>query len=85
MYGVDEGRALAEAELLEEIGAEKRLQLGIVRALSEAAPPAFRWHLCCKRCRRSRHRPGCRDCEDRTRETFGDPHPDDFAGRDGTA
>lgn len=37
-----------------------------------------RWHLCCGRCRRAGHRTGCTRCEDRTRATFGQPHPDDY-------
>lgn len=40
-----------------------------------------RWHVCCARCRRVGHRAGCADCQDRTRATFGRPHPDDFEGR----
>jgi hypothetical protein len=31
-----------------------------------------RWHLCCRPCRLEGHRAGCRDCEDRTRATFGE-------------
>ena len=38
-----------------------------------------RWHVCCRACRRGGHRDGCPDCEDRTRETFGEPHPGDRA------
>jgi hypothetical protein len=36
------------------------------------------WHVCCGRCRRNGHRNGCTRCQDRTRATFGDPHPDDY-------
>lgn len=36
-----------------------------------------RWHVCCGTCRRSGHRAGCTRCEDRTRATFSQPHPDD--------
>lgn len=42
---------------------------------------ARRWHVCCRRCRGSGHVAGCGNCEDRTRETFGRPHKDDFTGR----
>lgn len=78
--GIELGRAQYAAELLAEVGAEKRLQLGLVRALAEAAPPAGRWHLCCLPCRRGGHRPGCHDCQARARETFGEPMPGDFPG-----
>ncbi len=37
-----------------------------------------RWHVCCGSCRRGGHRAGCTRCEDRTRATFGQPHPDDY-------
>jgi hypothetical protein len=37
-----------------------------------------RWHVCCRRCRLDGHRRECLRCEDRTRETYGDPHPDDY-------
>lgn len=36
-----------------------------------------RWHVCCRSCRASGHRDGCRECETRIRETFGEPHRDD--------
>jgi hypothetical protein len=38
------------------------------------------WHLCCGPCRRAGHRAGCARCEDRTRATFSQPHPDDYQG-----
>lgn len=44
-----------------------------------------RWHVCCGPCRRGGHRPGCRDCQDRTRAAYGQPHPDDYPGQDGAA
>ena len=44
-------------------------------ALADAE--ARRWHVCCRRCRLGGHRYGCEDCEDRTRETFGEPHRGD--------
>jgi hypothetical protein len=70
---------------LDLIADEKRAQVGIVRALREAAPPASRWHLCCRPCRLGGHRPGCPRCQDRTLENFGQPHGDDFTGLDGAA
>lgn len=35
-------------------------------------------HVCCRECRRDGCRAGCTRCEDRTPETAGDPHPDDY-------
>jgi hypothetical protein len=43
------------------------------------------WHVCCGPCRRAGHRDGCSRCEDRTRETFGRPHPDDHPGQEAAA
>jgi hypothetical protein len=43
---------------------------------------AARWHVCCAACRRDGHRRGCPRCEDRSRETFGRPHRDDYRGRE---
>lgn len=37
-----------------------------------------RWHVCCRACRRTGHRDGCPRCEDRTRDTYGHPHVDDY-------
>lgn len=37
-----------------------------------------RCHVCCRECRRGGHRDGCARCEDRTPETYGTPHPDDY-------
>lgn len=59
---------------VEAVRAYKAAQHGIYRdALTERA----RWHLCCRRCRLNGHRDGCTDCEDRDRETFGQPSPDE--------
>jgi hypothetical protein len=57
--------------------ARKHAQHDLV-AMAEAE--AARWHLCCKACRRAGHRKDCRDCQDRTRGTFGDPMPGDYPG-----
>jgi hypothetical protein len=40
----------------------------------------LRNHVCCRGCRRAGHRAGCERCEERVRETFGQPHPDDLVG-----
>lgn len=68
--GLHEGYLLAVADL-------KAWQQGVVR---DARQERRRWHLCCPRCRLAGHRDSCRDCEDRTRETFGRPVPGDFPG-----
>jgi hypothetical protein len=59
----------------------KGVQHELVDALGElAAVQARRWHLCCPPCRRGGHRGGCRDCQDRTRETFGEPFAGEYPG-----
>ncbi len=40
-----------------------------------------RYHVCCAGCRRDGHRAGCVRCVENCRETFGQPHPDDFPGQ----
>ncbi|MGH3186759.1 MAG: hypothetical protein ACRDOL_05755 [Streptosporangiaceae bacterium] len=65
--GLREGYLLAIADL-------KAFQHGAVR---DAELERHRWHLC-RRCRLQGHRDGCRDCQDRTRATFGDPFPGDY-------
>lgn len=67
--GQVDGYLLAVADI-------KAGQRGAVR---DAQLERRRWHVCCRRCRLNGHRDGCRDCEDRTRETFGQPHPDDHS------
>jgi hypothetical protein len=63
------------------IAAEKAVQHELVDALGELAEiRRRRWHLCCLPCRRAGHRPGCRDCQDRTRETFADPLEGEYFG-----
>lgn len=61
--GMREGWLLAVADL-------KAWQQGVVR---DAQLERRRWHLCCRRCRLEGHRNGCRDCEDRDRDTFAQP------------
>lgn len=57
------------------VGDVKAAQHGIVGALWQERNP---WHLCCRACRLRGHRNGCTRCEERTRETFAAPHPDDY-------
>lgn len=66
----DEGYAAAVADM-------KRAQHDTV---TELQLDLRRWHLCCGPCRRTGHRDGCTRCENRTRATFGDAHPDDRGG-----
>jgi hypothetical protein len=40
----------------------------------------LRHHVCCGPCRWGGHRAGCERCEDRIRQTFSQPHPDDYIG-----
>jgi hypothetical protein len=67
--GIHEGYLLAVADF-------KAFQQGVVR---DAQLERRRWHLCCRRCRLEGHRDSCRDCEDRTRETFGQALPGELA------
>jgi hypothetical protein len=67
--GLREGYLLAVADF-------KAFQQGVVR---DAELERRRWHLCCRRCRLEGHQDGCRDCEDRTRETFGQALPREAA------
>jgi hypothetical protein len=59
------------------IGDVKRTQHELVADLQLEAR---RWHLCCRPCRRSGHRPGCGECRDRTRLTFGQALSGDYPG-----
>ena len=68
--GLHEGYLLAVADF-------KAYLHGVVR---DAEFERRQWHLCCRRYRLEGHRDSCRDCEDRTRETFGDPRPGDYPG-----
>jgi hypothetical protein len=66
--GLHEGYLLAVADL-------KAWQHGVVR---DAELERRQRHLCCRRCQLEGHRDSCRDCADRTRETFGEPFPGDL-------
>ncbi|HET6189489.1 MAG TPA: hypothetical protein VFE59_21165 [Trebonia sp.] len=44
---------------------------------------ARRLLVCCRRCRRHGHRPGCPDCASRDRATAGSAHRDDYGGKHG--
>lgn len=57
----------------------------LTNTVADAQLEQRRRHVCCGPCRRSGHRPGCTRCEDRSRETYGNPHPDDYPGQDGAA
>lgn len=74
--GYDTGYEEGAVAAIEEY---KRQQHGLVREAQLEQP---RHHVCCGPCRRTGHQPGCSACEDRDRETFGQPHPDDFPGQD---
>lgn len=70
--GHDDGRRDGIADT---IAWYKRL---LANTVADARLEGSRWHLCCKPCRLNGHRDGCGRCEDRDRETFSLPHPDDF-------
>ena len=53
----------------------KSAEHDLVGALRQDQHP---WHVCCRRCRLGGHQNGCGRCEDRTRQTFGARHPDDY-------
>jgi len=55
----------------------KAFQHGLVK---DAELERRRWLLRCHRCRLAGPQAACRDCEARTRTTFGQPHPDDYPG-----
>jgi hypothetical protein len=68
------GHAAAIAEI-------KGVQHELVDALGELGEiQRRRWHLCCIPCRRAGCRAGCRACQDRTRETFGEPFAGEYPG-----
>lgn len=59
----------------------KGVQHALVDVFGELAEvQARRWHLCCVPCRRRGHRTGCRECQDRTAETWAEPMPGDYLG-----
>jgi hypothetical protein len=57
----------------------KGMQHALVNAMAAAAPPPDRWLVRCGNHRRKAGGPcgPAGQCERRTRETFGQPHPDD--------
>jgi hypothetical protein len=72
---VDGGRDQWSAGYAAAVTDVKRAQHDLV---DEVGVELGRWHLCCGPCRRTGHRAGCTRCENRTRATFGQPHPDDY-------
>lgn len=78
-----EREAQARAEGYAEAVADmKRADRGIVKTWRELSETErARWLRLCGECRRAYgRRPGCQRCEYRTRETYGEPHPDDYPG-----
>lgn len=75
-------RAAYDRGYVDGIECRKRVEHQLVDALKEEAETKRRrWHLCCPACRRcGGHRAGCRDCQDRTLETFGQPWHGDYTG-----
>lgn len=58
---------------------------GLMNTYANAQLQSRRWHVCCRSCRQTGHRDDCGRCEDRSHETYRQPHPDDFQGRKVTA
>lgn len=73
--GYDEGFSAGAAA---QAAAYKAVLTGVFRS---AQLEQRRRHVCCAPCRRTGHRNGCTRCEDRSRETYGNSHPDDYPGR----
>jgi hypothetical protein len=82
--GVAEGDRLGRVAVHDFYAAERReVSAAVAAILSDPAELELeraRWHVCCSHCRRNGCAPGCQRCENRTRETFAAPHPDDFRG-----
>jgi hypothetical protein len=79
--GLAQASAQWQAGYAAAIADIKAVQHGLVDTLGELGELVRRrWHLCCIPCRRTGHRPGCRDCQDRTRATFADPMPGEYEG-----
>jgi len=62
------------------IAAVKSIKAAQHRALADLETECERWLVLCGPCRRNGRRERCPRCEHRTRETFGQPHPDDYQG-----
>jgi hypothetical protein len=75
--GVDDGR---RAGIADTVDWYKRL---LVNTVADAQLEQRRRHVCCGPCRRTGHRHGCTRCEDRSRQTYAQDHPDDYRGQDG--
>lgn len=79
--GLAQAEAQRRAGYLAAIADMKRSEAELVALYREYADAyEARWHLCCPRCRRGGHRAGCRDCQDRTRETFAGPMAGEYQG-----
>jgi hypothetical protein len=71
--GFDDGR---RAGIADAIAWYKRL---LANTVADARLERSRWHVCCRQCRLAGCRDGCTRCEDRTRDAYHLPHPDDYA------
>ena len=76
-FGRDGYRQGYSAGWLAAVAMLKRLQHGLV---AEAAIEVVRWTVSCREHRITGYAGDCPRCEVRTRETFGQPHPDDYQG-----
>lgn len=62
------------------IAAFKAVKRAQHQAVTDLETECERWLVLCGPCRRNGRRERCDRCEHRTRETFGQPHPDDYQG-----
>lgn len=76
----DAAEAAESAGYLAAVADIKAVHRDLADTWGRMAPDFNPWHVCCRECRRRGHRTGCRSCEDRTRATFSQPHPDDWTG-----
>jgi hypothetical protein len=72
--GVDDGRRDGIADTI------RWYKALLSNTVADARLEQARWHVCCKPCRMRGHRDGCASCEDRNRDTYRLPHPDDLRG-----
>jgi hypothetical protein len=70
--GLEDGYAAGAVAMAESY---KR---GLKRTVAKARLEAARWLVECRSCRTNGRRDGCTRCEIRDRETYADPHPDDY-------
>ena len=76
--GVGDGYGLGYVAAIEDVKAAQHGIYEVLRHCHEVG--TARWHVCCGRCRLHGHRTGCTACQQRTPDTMGQEHPDDYTG-----